>query len=451
MKGKNMIETKTVNVSSIIPDPHNPRTDFGDIEALAASFGANTSRPGEPFIPLLLVKDGKKYRIIDGERRYRAMELLGTKKCLANVAEEMDDANTLLAMLATDDKLPLTPLEQSCGFQLALLFGIDADMAAKALRIESDQAVKAKRAVEHIDAEKAQTMTLDRLYALAEFSDEKAITAVTNAKEDKWKEVYEKEQRRVRYVEFEASARVAAKKFALPFDVQKDPPYSNHAQGSVTVQDLSLWKWEKEGDEIFTQAFSGEHIVSVVLKSGNTKNCWSTPSVRVYRAFTEEELSREQQKTAEQIETANILHEHEMAFCTSLDRPKIYLSENIGDMKKMSALSRAAYDFLQNGGFGYSFKETLADLGIEKLPYLDNPYYVIKAAEILLDDDILEFTYRKHDYKIQHAHKYLSLLQALVDTGYELSDPEVAFQTDCLQRISAIEAEEVAEESECAA
>lgn len=63
------MELKRVRTADVYPSEANPRRDFGDLDALAASFELNPRHPGEPMNPPLLVRDGEVYRIVDGERR----------------------------------------------------------------------------------------------------------------------------------------------------------------------------------------------------------------------------------------------------------------------------------------------------------------------------------------------------------------------------------------------
>jgi ParB-like chromosome segregation protein Spo0J len=152
-----------VALSDIDTNPNNPRKDMGDVKALAATFEANIERPGEPFAPPLLAANGKRYLVIDGERRVRAMRHAGTTKCSALVADNMDDANALLATIATDDKQALTAQEMSRGVQQMLLLGVEPDLAAKATRSDVLKMHSVKAAVAKMRPKKAATLSLDQL------------------------------------------------------------------------------------------------------------------------------------------------------------------------------------------------------------------------------------------------------------------------------------------------
>lgn len=182
------MQLQVVSIRDVFPDKNNPRKTFEGIDELAASFDLNSERPGEPFTPPILVQDGGIYRIIDGERRYRALKKRKATSFTANVCSDMDEANTVMAMLATDDKQPLSELEKSQGVQTMLLLGVDPVKVEKAAKIKD--AAKVKRALDVVD-DAAEDMTLDRMIAIAELADDEAsVKKLTNCSEKEWQQVY---------------------------------------------------------------------------------------------------------------------------------------------------------------------------------------------------------------------------------------------------------------------
>ena len=155
-----------VPLSAVRPSGANPRKDFGDIGALADTIRATG---GEPVNPIVVVRDGNVYRIVDGERRYRALREIyrstPDRRVSAIVADSMDDANELVAMLATDDKQPLTDEERARGVQQMLLLGVDERRAAKAARVSERQVVAARRMARHVP--EGRQLTLDQMEAAA--------------------------------------------------------------------------------------------------------------------------------------------------------------------------------------------------------------------------------------------------------------------------------------------
>lgn len=173
-------EKRAVRLGDIRPSEQNPREDFGDIGALARSIEATG---GEPLNPPVVVADGNVYRIVDGERRYRALSSIygEDREVSALVAESMDEANELVAMLATDDKRQLTEAERARGVQQMLVLGIDEQRIERASRATAGQIRAARKLRGRIDA--GVQVTLEQLEAASAFDDEKDVEAVLAAGE----------------------------------------------------------------------------------------------------------------------------------------------------------------------------------------------------------------------------------------------------------------------------
>lgn len=171
-------EKRQVRLGDIRPSGQNPREDFGDIGALARSIEATG---GEPLNPPVVVADGNVFRIVDGERRYRALSSIygEDREVSALVAESMDEANELVAMLATDDKRQLTEAERARGVQQMLVLGIDEQRIERASRATAGQIRAARKLRGRIDA--GAQVTLEQLEAASAFEDEKDVEAVLAA------------------------------------------------------------------------------------------------------------------------------------------------------------------------------------------------------------------------------------------------------------------------------
>lgn len=172
-------EKKSVRLGDIRPSGQNPREDFGDIGALARSIEATG---GEPLNPPVVVADGNVYRIVDGERRYRALSSIygEDREVSALVADTMDEANELVAMLATDDKRQLTEAERARGVQQMLVLGVDEQRIERASRATAGQIRAARRLRGSIEG---RQVTLEQLEAASAFDDEKDVEAVLAAGE----------------------------------------------------------------------------------------------------------------------------------------------------------------------------------------------------------------------------------------------------------------------------
>lgn len=171
-------EKRQVRLGDIRPSGQNPREDFGDIGALARSIEATG---GEPLNPPVVVADGNVFRIVDGERRYRALSSIygEDREVSALVADTMDEANELVAMLATDDKRQLTEAERARGVQQMLVLGVDEQRIERASRATAGQIRAARKLRGRIDA--GVQVTLEQLEAASAFDDEKDIEAVLAA------------------------------------------------------------------------------------------------------------------------------------------------------------------------------------------------------------------------------------------------------------------------------
>ncbi|WP_417123189.1 ParB/RepB/Spo0J family partition protein [Paraeggerthella sp.] len=185
------MELREINVEDVYPDEKNPRQDFGDIAALAESCMLNAVNPGEPVNPIVVVQDGGIYRIVDGERRYKAMKANRLKRCHAVVCEGMDEANAMVAMVATDDKRQLTEVERSRGVQQMLLLGVDPEKVERAGRMAKGSAARLRRARKAVD-DAGDDMTLDRMLAIAEFDeagDEDAVEQLASCRHEDWRRI----------------------------------------------------------------------------------------------------------------------------------------------------------------------------------------------------------------------------------------------------------------------
>lgn len=197
---------ETVELCDVFPyeredgEAMNPR-DFSTKESaahiadLAEQFKHNRLNHGQPVMKPILYRDGGIYRIIDGECRVRAMRSIGTKRFLAEVYDDLDDAElarteAAKAMVETDVKLGLTAAEKSRGVQTMLALDIPDEEVAAAARTDAATVHKARRAVRKVQ-DAAYDMTLDRLAAIAEFEgDDEAVAELRDCKQSDWQRVY---------------------------------------------------------------------------------------------------------------------------------------------------------------------------------------------------------------------------------------------------------------------
>lgn len=267
-------EKKSVRLGDIRPSGQNPREDFGDIGALARSIEATG---GEPLNPPVVVADGNVFRIVDGERRYRALSSLygEDREVSALVADTMDEANELVAMLATDDKRQLTEAERARGVQQMLVLGVDEQRIERASRATAGQIRAARKLRGRIDA--GVQVTLEQLEAASAFDDEKDVEAVLAAG-DGWAGKADSIRRRVEREEAKAEDYDAFGDAAIPV-VTERPDGSSYvlwacygtvakelegldvAPGTVAVNTGSGWYLYKPDDGSGDQAEKTEEEI----------------------------------------------------------------------------------------------------------------------------------------------------------------------------------------------
>jgi ParB family chromosome partitioning protein len=108
---------KMVPLSAIEPNPDQPRKEFGDLGDLVESI-----RSKGVLEPLLVRRkadgaDGKLYRIVAGERRYRASVLAGLFEVPIIELDISDEEALEIALIENLQRKDLTPFEEAEGYQ----------------------------------------------------------------------------------------------------------------------------------------------------------------------------------------------------------------------------------------------------------------------------------------------------------------------------------------------
>jgi len=119
------MEVKEIKLNLIEVDKNQPRKKFEDIGELAS----NILKEGL-LEPLKVVKDGKKYLLVDGERRFRALKLLekssGGDENIARCIILKKPTHLKITQLCTDlHKRKLDPFEEADAFKELIESGLD--------------------------------------------------------------------------------------------------------------------------------------------------------------------------------------------------------------------------------------------------------------------------------------------------------------------------------------
>ena len=112
-KQKNSIAE--VEISSIAPNPFQPRNDFDptNLEELKQSISSSGL-----ITPITVRRYNNGYQLIAGERRFRAVQSLGYKTVPSYILEVDDNARMLeLALVENVQRENLNPVEEALGYQ----------------------------------------------------------------------------------------------------------------------------------------------------------------------------------------------------------------------------------------------------------------------------------------------------------------------------------------------
>ena len=114
VKAKPMEKMAEIKLSDIIPNPTQPRTEF-DEEALEEL--ADSIRQLGLIQPITVKREGEKYIIISGERRWRASAKAGLENVPAYIREVDDTTLHAMALVENIQREDLNAIEISLGMQ----------------------------------------------------------------------------------------------------------------------------------------------------------------------------------------------------------------------------------------------------------------------------------------------------------------------------------------------
>ena len=114
VKAKPMEEMSEIRIADIVPNPTQPRTEF-DEEALEEL--AESIRQLGLIQPITVKRNGEKYIIISGERRWRAAEKAGLEALPAYIREVDDTTLHAMALVENIQREDLNAIEISLGMQ----------------------------------------------------------------------------------------------------------------------------------------------------------------------------------------------------------------------------------------------------------------------------------------------------------------------------------------------
>ncbi len=103
-------QIKQVAIDKIVINPEQPRKSFDETALLELS---KSIKQHGIIQPLVVTPFDDKYRIVAGERRYRASKLAGLKKIPAVIRDHEELEELEIALVENVQRVDLTPLEQA--------------------------------------------------------------------------------------------------------------------------------------------------------------------------------------------------------------------------------------------------------------------------------------------------------------------------------------------------
>lgn len=122
-------DIREIEIGKISPDPNQHRKTFHDdtINELAESIKIHGV-----IQPLIVRKEGSKYKIVAGERRYRASQIAGLEKLPVIIRDDISDRDAAeIALIENLQREDLNPVDEAMGYEKLISdFGITQEEAA---------------------------------------------------------------------------------------------------------------------------------------------------------------------------------------------------------------------------------------------------------------------------------------------------------------------------------
>jgi len=122
-----------LEVKRIQPNRYQPRVDFGRLDGLVDSIRENGIVQ-----PVIVRQEEDGYRLIAGERRWRAAQIAGVEKIPAIVKKISDDRLLQIALIENIQRKELNPIEEARAYEV-LLTDLNLSHAEVAKRVGRDR------------------------------------------------------------------------------------------------------------------------------------------------------------------------------------------------------------------------------------------------------------------------------------------------------------------------
>jgi ParB family transcriptional regulator, chromosome partitioning protein len=122
-----------VDIDRIQPNRFQPRTDFSGLEGLVSSIRENGIVQ-----PVIVRQEASGYRLVAGERRWRAAQIAGIERIPAIVRKISDDRLLEVALVENIQRKELNPIEEAKAYEI-LLEEMKLSQAEVAKRVGRDR------------------------------------------------------------------------------------------------------------------------------------------------------------------------------------------------------------------------------------------------------------------------------------------------------------------------
>lgn len=230
------MQIQSIPIDQIAPDPTQPRKVFPEQSEL--DMASSLLSLGQQ-VPIIVVREGDTYSIIDGEMRWRGAKRAALVSVKAIVLEQRPEAFELLMVQLTVNcmRTDLLPLEKTEGYcKLMEMKGISASELAKQMGVSKAYIT---RYVSHSKLpENLKEMLRDgslssaKAYALSRMSEEQRQQALRGLEEDATRDDFERLAKRARKRE-EKRPQIRTLRYELP-----DCTLALRVSKSMTIEGL---------------------------------------------------------------------------------------------------------------------------------------------------------------------------------------------------------------------
>jgi len=234
-----------ISLEDIIPNRFQPRLTF-DEKALNEL--AESIKQHGIIQPLVLRKDGEKYEIIAGERRFKAAGMAGLTKVPAVITNIDDNSSAEIALVENIQRKNLTAIEEARSFRNLLDKGyVTQDELAKKMGL-SQSAISNKLRLLNLDEEVQEALLVERISerharALLQLEDKEA--------QKNWLHKVIKERMTVRQLDMELKSILKPEEVETPTE-----PIVNFTAKTPTIENNipSVEESEPVAEEAVTQS-----------------------------------------------------------------------------------------------------------------------------------------------------------------------------------------------------